>query len=334
MKRLLVLVLVLSLMLGMASVGLADAAGDPKVTLVYAEVNPEDSLMGKTAKVFKEKVEELTGGSVTIDLQASGVLGAENDVLDAMIGGTGAIDIARISAFSLTNYGAKKTSLLSVPYTFESRAHFWKFASSDLGATFLSEPAEVGLGITGLFYVEEGFRHFFFSKEVAGMADLAGRKIRVSNDPTMNGMVEGLGASPTVVAFGELYTALSSGVVDGAEQPIANYQSNKFYEVAPYMILDGHTLGCGEVIITEAALAKLTDNQKAAVTEACKVAREFNAGLSEENELKCLEEMKANNVTFVEVANVQEWKDACAKVIATCTEGLETEYQAICDLAK
>ena len=334
MKKLLVLVLVLTLMLCTASAGLASAASDPKVTLVYAEVNPEESLMGKTAKVFKEKVEELTGGSVTIDLQASGVLGAENDVLDAMIGGTGSIDIARISAFSLTNYGAKKTALLSVPYTFESRAHFWKFAASDLGAQFLSEPAGLGLGITGLFYVEEGFRHFFFSKEVAGMADLKGKKIRVSSDPTMTGMVDGLGASPTVVAFGELYTALSSGVVDGAEQPIANYQSNKFYEVAPYMILDGHTLGCGEVIITEAALAKLTDNQKAAVTEACKAAREFNAGLSEENEKKCLEEMKANNVKFIEVSNIQEWKDACVKVIATCTAGLETEYQAICSLAK
>ncbi len=334
MKKLLVLALVLTMAMGLVSVGHADVTTDPKVTLVYAEVNPEDSLMGKTAKVFKDKVEELTGGSVTIDLQASGVLGAEGDVLDAMIGGTGTIDIARISAFSLTNYGTKKTALLSVPYTFVSREHFWKFASSDLGAAFLSEPAELGLGVTGLFYVEEGFRHFFFSKPVAAMTDLAGRKIRVSTDPTMTGMVEGLGASPTVVSFGELYTALSSGVVDGAEQPIANYQSNKFYEVASYMILDGHTLGCGEVIVTEAAMAKLTDAQKAAVTEACKVAREFNASLSAENELKCLDEMKANNVTFVEVTNLQEWKDACANVIATCTAGLETEYQAISDLAK
>ena len=103
MKKLLVLAMVLSMTLGMVAVGHADVASDPKVTLVYAEVNPEDSLMGKTALVFKAKLEELTGGSVTIDLQASGVLGAENDVLDAMIGGTGAIDITRISAFSLTN---------------------------------------------------------------------------------------------------------------------------------------------------------------------------------------------------------------------------------------
>ncbi len=334
MKKFLSALLVLTLVLGLGSVALADVATDPKVTLVYAEVNPEDSLMGKTALVFKQKVEELTGGSVTIDLQAAGVLGAEGDVLDTMIGGAGTIDIARISAFSLTAYGTKKSALLAVPYTFESREHFWKFAASDMAASYLSEPADIGLGVTGLFYAEEGFRHFFFAKEIAGMADLAGKKIRVSTDPTMTGMVEGLGASPTVVAFGELYTSLSSGVVDGAEQPIANYQSNKFYEVAPYMILDGHTMGAAEVIITTDALAKLTDDQKAAVIEAGKVASEFNAGASAENEQKCLDEMKANGVTFVEVANLQDWKDACQKVIAQCITGLETDYQAICDLAK
>ncbi len=334
MKKLLVLTLVLVMVLGVVSISKAEVANDPKVTLVYAEVNPEDSLMGKTANVFKEKVEELTGGSVTIDLQASGVLGAEKDVLDTMIGGAGTIDIARISAFSLTSYGTKKSALLAVPYTFANRAHFWKFANGDKAASFLSEPAEIGLGVTGLFYAEEGFRHFFFAKEVASMADLAGTKIRVSTDPTMTGMVEGLGASPTVVAFGELYAALSSGVVDGAEQPIANYQSNKFYEVAPYMILDAHTMGAAEVIITEEALAKLTDGQKAAIIEAGKAASEFNAGLSEENEQACLEEMKAAGVTFVEVTNLQEWQDACKDVIASCITGLETEYQEILDLAK
>ncbi len=335
MKKLLSAVLVLAMLLSMAvSVAMADAASDPKVTLVYAEVNPEDSLMGKTAKTFKDKVEELTGGTVTIDVQYSGVLGAEGDVLDTMIGGAGTIDIARVATFSLNNYGAKRTSLLSVPYTFANRAHFWAFANSEAGAALLSEPADLGLGVRGLFYVEEGFRHFFFAKEITGIADLAGKKIRVSTDPTMTGMVEGLGASPTVVSFTELYTSLSSGVVDGAEQPIANYQSNAFYEVAPYMILDAHTLGCAEVIITETALAKLTDDQKAAVMEACKVAGDFNANLSEENETKCLEEMKAKNVTFVEVTNPQEWKDACAAIIAKCIAGMEAEYQAICDMAK
>lgn len=91
----------------------------PAVTLVYAEVNPlEGTIVGQTATAFKDKVEELSGGSITIDIQANGVLGAESDVLDTMLGGGGTIDMARISAFALTSYGGEKSSLLSVPFTF------------------------------------------------------------------------------------------------------------------------------------------------------------------------------------------------------------------------
>ena len=167
----------------------AAAANDPKVTLVYAEVNPLDTIVGQTGTHFKEKVEELTGGSVVIDVQASGVLGSENDVLDAILGGSTTIDISRISAFALTSYGCNKSKLLSIPFTFENRAHFWNFANSDLAPEFLSEPQELGLPVRGLFYGEEGFRHFFTVKPVATIADLKGMKLRVSNDPVMNGMV-------------------------------------------------------------------------------------------------------------------------------------------------
>ena len=119
----------------------------------------------------------------------------------------------------------EKSKLLSIPYTFVNREHFWNFATSDLAPDFLLEPFENGTGVRGLFYGEEGFRHFFTVDPVNSIEDLAGMKLRVSNDPVMNGMVNGLGASPTVVSFGELYSALQTGVVDGAEQPIANYKS-------------------------------------------------------------------------------------------------------------
>lgn len=117
-----------------------DAASDPKVTLVYAEVNPLDTIVGQTASYFKEQVESLSGGSITIDLQASGVLGSENDVLDNILAGGDTIDLSRISAFALTSYGCKKSMLLSLPYTFVSRDHWWNFANSDLAPDFLNEP--------------------------------------------------------------------------------------------------------------------------------------------------------------------------------------------------
>ena len=310
----------------------AAAASDPKVTLVYAEVNPLDTIVGQTGSHFKEKVEELTGGSVVVDVQASGVLGSENDVLDAILGGSTSIDISRISAFALTSYGCNKSKLLSIPFTFENRAHFWNFANSELAPDFLNEPQELGLPVRGIFYGEEGFRHFFTVKPVSGIADFKGLKLRVSNDPVMNGMVEGLGANPTVVSFGELYSALQTGVVDGAEQPIANYKSNAFPEVANNLILDGHTLGAVQAVITDNAWNKLTENQQAAVMEAAADTQAFNADLSETAENKVLDELKSSGCNVVDVPDKTPWQEACAKVISENTSDQAELYQQLLDM--
>ena len=292
----------------------------PEITLVYAEVNPLDTIVGQMATYFK------------IDVQASGVLGSENDVLDTMLGGGGTIDMSRISAFALTSYGGEKSMLLSLPYTFVNRNHFWNFATSPLAEEFLMESQENGSGVRGLYYGEEGFRHFFTVKDIAGIDDLKGMKLRVSNDPVMNGLVEGLGASPTVVSFNELYSALQTGVVDGTEQPIANYKSNAFPEVAPTLILDGHTLGAVQVIITDEAWNKLTVDQQGIIMEAGAYASEQNRANSEKKENEVLEQLKSEGVNVVEVADIAPWQEATKKVIEDNTKGHEDLYQQILDL--
>lgn len=305
---------------------------EPEITLVFAEVNPLDTVVGQFDSAFKEKVEELSEGTIAIDLQASGVLGAENDVLDTMLGGGGTIDMSRISAFALTSYGGEKSKLLSIPYTFVNREHFWKFAESDLAAEFLQEPSENGSGVRGLFYGEEGFRHFFTTKEVLGLEDLAGMKLRVSNDPIMNGMVEGLGAYPTVVDFGELYSALQTGVVDGAEQPITNYKSNAFTEVAPNVILDGHTLGAIQVIITDEAWESLSEEQQNIIMEAGEYASERNKASAAAMEEEVLDALKADGINVVEVDDITPWKEACKEIIESSSENNKELYQQIVDM--
>lgn len=313
------------------SLALAAPAMAADVTLTFAEVNPLDTIVGMTDTAFKEKVEELSGGSIEIDLQASGVLGSENDILDGMTTFSD-VEMARISAFALTTYGGQKSSLLSLPYTFVNRDHFWNFATSDLAQEFLNESSENGSGIKGLTYGEEGFRHFFTTKEVKDITDLAGMKLRVSNDPVMNGLVEALGASPTVVAFGELYSALQTGVVDGAEQPIANYKSNAFPEVANNLILDGHTLGAIQIVITDAAWDSLTEEQQGWIMEAAKYAGEYNRSISQEKEDEVLAQLKEEGCNVVEVEDITPWQEAVKDVIAANTEGMEDLYQQILDM--
>ena len=328
MKKLLALIAALALVLTCAA-----ASAEP-VTLTYAEVNPLDTIVGKIATDFKAKVEELSGGEVIIDVQASGVLGSEAQILDGILSGGTTVDISRISAFALTSYGCGKATLLSIPYTFASREHFWNFAGSDLAQEFLAEPQQMGLPLRGLMYGEEGFRHFFFKNEVTDISSLNGLKIRVSEDPIMTGMVKALGANPTVVSFTELYSALQTGVCDGAEQPIANYKSNAFPEVAPYLMLDGHTLGAVQVVITDKAWAKLNEQQQGWIMEAAKYASEQNAAGVQAAEDKVLEELKTSGVTVVDVPDKSAWQAAVADVAAikNATAAYADLYQQILDM--
>lgn len=305
------------------------AAGDPKVKLVYAEVNPLDTIVGQVATRFKERVEELSGGSVEIDIQANGVLGAEGDVLDNMIGGVGTIDMARLSVSTMTAYGLEKSKLLALPYEFVSRDHFWNFAESDVAQEFLDEPESVGL--KGLFFGEEGFRHIFTRSEIKGLDDLQGLKIRVSTDPTMVSMIEALGASATVVSYNELYSSLQTGVVDGAENPINNYKSNAFNEVAPYLILDGHQLGVIEVVVTTASWDKLTDAQKACIQQAAAECQKYNKEISEQGEQDALAAL-GDSVTVIPVDDKTPWVERCADVISEATANYQELHQAIQDL--
>jgi len=327
MKKLLGILLALALLLGCTA-----AMADP-ITLTYAEVNPLDgTIVGEMAKAFKAKVEELSGGDVLIDIQAGGVLGSEDQILDNLLGGGNITDISRISAFALTQYGCGKASLLSIPYTFVNEEHFWNFAASDLAQEFLLEPEELGLGLRGLCYGEEGFRHFFFKNEVKGLEDLKGLKIRVSSDPVMTGMVTNLGASATTVAFTELYSALNTGVVDGAEQPTANYRSNAFQEVAPYLLLDGHTLGALQIIITDAAWNKLSEEQQGWIMEGAKYASQVCREKVAEIEAQTFELLAQDGATVIPVEDKSAWVEACQPTIQENTAALADLYQQILDM--
>jgi tripartite ATP-independent transporter DctP family solute receptor len=324
-----------------AQVAVNEAASkDPKVTLVMAEVNPSTgTICGEMDKKFIDEVQRISGGSITIDFQDSGKLGVEADVLDGMTTpGVGTVDISRISAFALNNYGAKKSVLLSLPFTFQNRDHYWKFVNSDLGKEILDESETAGTGVKGLFYGEEGFRHFFTAKNkpVTKVEDLKGMKIRVSNDPIMQAMVTSLGATPSPVSMSEIYTSLQNGTIDGAEQPTANYYSNKFQEVGPNFILDGHTLGAIEVVIDDDSWnTKLTKNQQQVLVDAGKVASDYCHQISEKKEKETLEKLKAEGCVITEVQDKTPWQTACKPIADKYAAGdLAATYQKILDLAK
>ena len=333
MKKLFGILLALALLLGCTA-----AFADP-ITLTYAEVNPvpatleenaeKGSVVSDVAWAFKTKLEELSAGEIVVDLQGGGVLGSEKEVLANILGGDTSADIVRISAFALNQYGAKKSVFLTLPYVFGSEEHYWKFVKSDLAKEMLAEAKEVGQPWTGLAYGEEGYRHFFSKVDIKTIEDLKGLKIRVSDDPIMTGLLQGLGAAFTPVSFGELYSALQTGVVDCAEQPITNYLSNSFQEVAPYMLRDGHTLGTIELIATDSCFDKLSDEQKAMVQEAADYAMaecEKSVMARQEDAYNKLIEM---GCTVNEVEDKSVWQEATKAVLEANIAGMEEIYEAI-----
>ena len=306
----------------------------PAVTLVYAEVNPlEGTIVGQTATAFKDKVEELSGGSITIDIQANGVLGAESDVLDTMLGGGGTIDMARISAFALTSYGGEKSSLLSVPFTFVNRDHFWNFATSDLAQEFLLEPHENGSGIRGLFYGEEGFRHFFTVKPVSGMEDLAGMKIRVSESDLMLKMMECLGGVGVGLPFNDTYSSIQTGVVDGAENNMTSYIEMSFYEVAPYWTYDGHSYMPDMILASKQTMDKLSEDDQQIIFDCAKEAEEWHRTAWEDSEAKNakIAEEKGCTLTTLTDDELKQFQDAVAPMYDSF---LNDEQKAIVERVK
>ena len=313
-----------------ASMIAAGSEREKEIILTYAEVNSLDgTVAGEMAKAFKEKTEELSNGTVRIDIQAGGVLGTEDQILDNLLGGGNVADISRISALALTQYGCKDASLLAIPYTFVNEDHFWNFAQSDLAQEFLMEPHDIGLPLRGLCYGEEGFRHFFFKDRVENLNDLKNKKIRVSSDPIMMGMVNNLGGSAASVSFTELYSALSTGVVDGAEQPVANYRSNAFDEVAPYLVLDGHTLGVMQIVMADYSWDKLNEEQQGWITEAAKyaslVCRDKVAEIEEQN----FGILREKGVTITEITEKDEWISACKPIADKYSSELSDLYAEI-----
>ncbi|MDA3956247.1 TRAP transporter substrate-binding protein [Oceanispirochaeta sp.] len=299
-----------------------------ELSLTYAELNPDGHPLSDVGYYFADKVAELSGGAMKIQVFTSGILGSEKESMQALQVGGGSIDMFRGNTNSLSDYNINKLTLFSMPYTFRDRAHLWSVLESEIGVSYLSEPQEVGSKMVALFYTEEGARNFFTSDPMTGMADLKGRKMRVPKTQVMTDTVKALGIEPTPIDWGELYSSLSTGVVDGAEQPFAGYYSNKFYEVSPYYILDGHTYSPGVVLMSEAVWNEMSKAQQDVLMEAAAAAQAFckkNAARVDEELISKIREV----ATVIEVKNIAEVQATTESVVNKYIVGLEDEMAAI-----
>ena len=311
----------------------AAAAGDEEkktgseMTWKLATDAAKDYPTTKALIKFADEVYEKSNGRIAVDVYESSILGDEVSYMEQLQAGT--VDVAKLSIGTLSGL-YEDTQVFLLPFLFKNNTEMWKVLEGDVGTTIKNGLNDYS--IQGIGFTDCGSRCFYTTTEVKTIDDFKGLPIRVQNNQLMNSMVSNLGANPVNVAANEVYSALQTGVVDGAEQPIANYKSNAFPEVANNLILDGHTLGAVQAVITDNAWNKLTENQQAAVMEAAADTQAFNADLSETAENKVLDELKSSGCNVIDVPDKAPWQEACAKVISENTSDQAELYQQLLDM--
>jgi TRAP-type transport system periplasmic protein len=265
MKSMTKALLVSAMALSAAMPALAD------VTLTLGHVDPVEwttSKKGAAAKVFKELVEAESGGHIKVNVYPSGQLGGETDLVQSAQEGT--LSMAMVSGpFSRV---CPEAGVLEIPYLFPSAPVAWSVLDGDFGKE-LSTHCMAKTGLRTLAYGETGFRNFTNSKHaVAEPKDLAGLKIRVMTQPLYVEMVKSMGGEPTPISWPEVPAALTTGVVDGQENPVSVIYANKFYEMQKYLTLDGHVYGADFFLINEAIFSKMSAADQQIIKRAAQVA--------------------------------------------------------------
>jgi len=288
------LVLILSLLLVLAAAGCGGGDKKPAQQQVKAKVLrvghtlTDDSHYGVGLKKFAELVKEKSKGSLEVQVFGNSKLGNERDLIEGVSLGT--IEMCLTSTGPLPSF-SKKFMVFDLPFIVQDRNKFYPILDGKTGQEMLDSLG--AKGIKGLVFFENGFRNLTNSKRpVNSPEDLAGLKIRVMENPVHLETFRTLGANPSPMPFGELFTALQQKTMDGQENPLLIIKTSKFYEVQKYLALTGHFYSPAVLMINDKLFKGLTPDQQKALMDAAKEARDFERNFIIESEKKLVDELK------------------------------------------
>jgi tripartite ATP-independent transporter DctP family solute receptor len=235
------------------------------VKMMYlAHTLPQTHPVHKGILEFKNTLKIKSGGKIDVKIFPDGQLGSEREVLELLQ--IGSVAVTKVSAATLSNF-VPEYHVLGIPYLFRDKQHQFDVLESEVGKSILEKGSKFWL--RGLCYYDAGSRSFYTSnKAIRTPEDLKGLKIRVMNNQMAINMVNSLGGSATPMSFGELYTAIQQGVVDGAENNPPSFVSSNHYEVSKYYTLDQHSSVPDVLLIGTKYWNTLSDQEKNWVQEA------------------------------------------------------------------
>ncbi|MEE3243101.1 MAG: TRAP transporter substrate-binding protein, partial [Bacteroidota bacterium] len=215
------------------------------------------------AMVFMgERLKEKSAGKLSLDIYPSQQVGSERECLELLQ--IGSLGMTKVSTGVLENF-APQLKVFGLPFLFRDAEHRFAVLEGEIGEQLLS--SSIPQRLKGLTFYDAGSRSFYTKKPVETPEDLKGLKLRVMESQTAMNMVKNLGGSPTPIAWGELYTALQQGVVDGAENNLPSFYLSHHYEVCKYFVVDEHTALPDELLISTLIWDDLSEEEQRWVKE-------------------------------------------------------------------
>jgi tripartite ATP-independent transporter DctP family solute receptor len=304
------------------------ASAQEEMILRSADIHPDGYPTVEAVKYMGQLLEEKTNGRIKVEVFHSRQLGEEKDTIEQTR--FGVIDMNRVNLAPFNNL-IPQTVVPALPFVFRSIEHMHKVMDGEIGNEILA--AFEAHDLVALCFYDSGARSFYtVNKPIRSFADMQGQKIRVQQSDMWLSMMQALKANPTPMSYGEVYSALQTGVIDGAENNWPSFESSKHYEVAKFYTLTQHSMSPEVLTMSKATWDKLTPEDQTAVKEAAKASVAKMRELWEAQEKKSEETVRAAGVevitidkqpfidamapVYAEFANTEELKDLVARIQA------------------
>jgi len=277
MKKAALYLMVLVLCLSLLAVGCDEKSNDTqgeqqeKLTLKFGSVVPQDHTLTKNMEEFAEIIKEKTNGRITIDIYPQAQLGSNREMAEQLQMGT--LDMHCVSAAAMSQF-SDAFLIFDLPYLFKTDEAAKEVFNGSVGKKISSDLEKANMKT--LCIITQGWRHISANKEIRKPEDLKGVKIRILATPVFQEFFAGVGASPTPMAFAEVYSGLQQGVIDAQENPFEMIKKMHFEEVQDYVMTDGHVYDAVLFNISMKTWNKLSPEDQAIFEEAAKVIVEQN----------------------------------------------------------
>lgn len=295
------------LVLALGFSGVSNAAGE--IIIKFSHVVAPDTPKGQAAEKFKQLAEKLTKGRVKVEIYPNSQLYKDREEIEALQ--SGAVQMLAPSMAKFGPMGAREFELFDMPFLFQNQETLHRVMDGEVGKKLFAKLDTKG--VTGLAFWDNGFKQMSSNRPMHSVADLSGLKMRIQSSKVLSAQMKALGANPQVMAFSEVYTALQQGVVDGTENPVSNFYTQKMHEVQKHLTMSNHGYLGYAVIVNKSFWEGLPADVRTGLNQAMKEATVFEREIAQKENDEALANVIAARTTTVynlTPAERAEWQKA------------------------